>query len=329
MSAAAADPAIRSYFFGKGYRDLQATIVESWQRNISSAQGFFARTPGSGGSAALFEKGLWISAAISTLVFGTAFFLFASAVHIVLLGAVFLLIYAGFTALWLTERGYLAVRSFFMACPHCHERTTLPEYLCDGCGAVHSRLLPNSYGITSHICKCGRKLPATFFLDRGRLQARCPVCQQNIAREHVESKRIFVPVIGGPSAGKSAFLFSAVRELLDQGEGAIGYRAELFDKRSESAYREVTALLDSGRTPDKTGDPVPRAFNVGLHKEGRLSLLLYLYDPAGEAYQEAEKLAAHRFHEYLSGMILIIDPFAIPAVCDRYASELASARGAI
>lgn len=328
-STAAADPAIRSYFFGKGYRDLLATILDSWQRNLRSSQEFFAKAPSGNNAEALFQKGVWISAGISTLVFGTAIFLVASVAHILLLGTVFLLIYLGFTILWLVERGYLAVRSFFVACPHCHERTTIPQYLCDNCGAIHTRLLPNSYGITSHLCKCGQKLPSTFFLDRGRLQAQCPACGHNIAREHVESKRIFVPVIGGPSAGKSAFLFSAVRKLLDDGERTLGYRAELFDKRSEGAYRSVVGLLDSGHTPDKTHDLVPRAFNLGLHKNGRLAFLLYLYDAAGEAYQEADKLAAHRFHEYLSGMILMVDPFAIPAVCEQYAFELPTSRAAI
>jgi hypothetical protein len=316
------DPAIRSYFFGKGYRDLWATIAESWQRNLDSAKEFFAKAPGSDDSEEIFRSGVWIAAGISTLIFGTAFFVAAFILHIILLCLVFLLIYFGFTALWLLERCYLGVRLFFMACPHCHARSTIPEYFCDGCGAIHARLLPNSYGITSHICQCGKKLPATFFLDRGRLQARCPTCHENIAREHVESRRIFVPIMGGPSVGKSAFLFGAVRQLMDHEAGSLGFRAELFDKRSEGNYRSVVGLLESGRPPDKTRDPIPRAFNLALHKNGHLAFLLYLYDPAGEAYQEADKLAAHGFHDYLSGMILVVDPFAIPAVRSQYNAEL-------
>ncbi len=316
------DPAIRSYFFGKGYQDLSATIAESWQRNMDSAKEFFDKAPGGDDPGELFQSGVWIAAGISTLIFGTVFFAVASTIHIVLLCLFFLLVYIGFTVLWLMERAYLAVRSFFMACPHCYARSTIPEYLCDGCGAVHARLLPNSYGITSHICECGKKLPATFFLDRGHLQARCPSCRQNIAREHVESRRIFVPIMGGPSTGKSAFLFGAVRQLVEHEANNLGFKAELFDKRSEGGYRSVVGMLQAGRPPDKTRDPIPRAFNLSLYKNGRLAFLLYLYDPAGEAYQEADKLAAHGFHDYLSGMVLVVDPFAIPAVCAHYASEL-------
>lgn len=320
--ARAEDPAIRSYFFGKGYRDLTDTIAESWQRNLDSANEFFSKAPENGNAESIIRAGVWVAAGVSTLVFGTAFFVTISVLHIVLLCMAFSAIYIGFTALWLLERSYLAIRSFFMACPHCHERTTIPEYFCDGCGAIHAQLLPNSYGITSHTCTCGKQLPATFFLDRGRLQARCPQCHENIAREHVESRRIFVPIMGGPSAGKSAFLFGAVKQLVDDEANCLGFSAKLFDRRSEGAYRGVVGLLESGRPPDKTRDPIPRAFNIALHKDGRLAFLLYLYDPAGEAYQEADKLAAHGFHDYLSGMVLIVDPFAIAAVRDRYKADL-------
>jgi len=49
---------------------------------------------------------------------------------------------------------------------------------------------------------------------------------------------------------------------------------------------------------------------------------MYIYDPSGEAYQSTENLLDHRYHEYLSGMVLIIDPFSIPAVRRNYEHEL-------
>lgn len=323
------DPAIRSYFFGKGYRDLAATIADSWKRNWASAEKFFEMKPAGDGPEALFVAVFSVAGGVSTMVFGTALFLLASAIHVTLLVVFFLLVYLGFTVLWLVERGFLAVRSYFMACPHCHERSTIPEYFCDKCGAVHAQLLPNSYGITSHLCLCGQRLPATFFLDRGRLQARCPSCKLNIAREHVESRRIFVPIMGGPSAGKSAFLFGAVRELLESEASRQGYKAELFDARTERSYQSVLTMLRAGRPPEKTVDQIPRAFNLSLHKDDRLAFLLYLYDPAGEAYQEADALVAHGFHNYLSGMVLIVDPFAISAVRAKYSEELKRTVGSL
>jgi len=72
------DPAIRSYFFGKAYTDLWATIAESWQRNLDSAKEFFGKASGNDGLLETFLAGMWIAAGISTLIFGTAFFAAAS-----------------------------------------------------------------------------------------------------------------------------------------------------------------------------------------------------------------------------------------------------------
>jgi hypothetical protein len=302
-------------------------MADSWARNAGSARSFFGRASGRTGTEGFFMSTMWMSVGLSTLISGTLVFVLASAVHAILLSVVVILAYTGFSLLWLLERIFLGARSFFMACPHCHAHATLPEYYCDACGAVHAKLMPNSYGSLFHRCQCGNRIPATFFLNRGRLQARCPACHENIAREHVESRRLFIPVMGGPSAGKSAFLFGAVRQLLEQDAVRLGFQAELFDKRSESVYRHIADLLQSGHPPDKTADPIPRAFNLSLRRKGRLEFLLYLYDPAGEAYQDVDKLSAHGFHAYLSGMVLVIDPFAIPAVQDLYEEDLVRKHG--
>lgn len=323
------DPAVRSYFFGKGFQDLRATIADGGKRNFDSAKGFIKKAPGWAEPMDVIKSSIWYAIGISILFFGSIFYMVASALHILLLGLFFIAIFIGFTGIWMIERWYLAIRSFFLACPHCHANSNIPEYFCDQCGEIHAQMLPNSYGVFFHRCLCGNKLPATFFLDRGRLQARCPVCHENIAREHVESRRIFVPVMGGPSTGKSAFLFGAVRQLVDHGVGHERFKAKPFDKRSEDAFRRVESMLRSGIPPDKTRDPIPRAFNLGLHKNGRLSFLLYLYDPAGEAYQEADKLSEHGFNNYLSGMILIVDPFAIPSVRSQYRTQLEEKYGAV
>ena len=37
------EPAIKSYFFGKGYTNLKNVIIESWQRNNASTKEFFSK----------------------------------------------------------------------------------------------------------------------------------------------------------------------------------------------------------------------------------------------------------------------------------------------
>ena len=327
----APEPAIKSYFFGKGYTDLGRTIAESWRRNLASAGDEFAKAttlwPGSYSAKALAI--LRWTAGISVVVFGTTFFLLVSAVHITVLLSFFLLIYLGFTLVYLSERGYLAWKQFFTVCPACHGKKPLPEYLCPQCGGVHRRLVPSPYGILRHTCTCGRKLPATFFLNRGVLQARCPECQHLLKPGNTEARKVFVPIFGGPSVGKSAYLFSAVRQLVEQEAPRLGLRPSFLEPATAGEIERVRQQLAQGRPPDKTLDSLPRALNLQLERPGQSPRVLYLYDPAGEAFLGTEGLVMHRYQEYLSGLILLIDPFTIPAVQAEYADQLPAVRDAL
>ena len=326
----APEPAIKSYFFGKGYTDLRSTIEESWRRNLDSARDHFGKAerlfPGETGNKAMAV--LWGAAGISVVVFGTIVFLVASVVHVTVLAAFFLLIYLCFTLVYLAERGYLGWRQFFTVCPDCHQKNRLPEYFCSNCGEVHRRLIPSSYGILHHTCTCGQKLPATFFLKRGELKSRCPACEHLLEAGHTESRKAFVPVFGGPSVGKSAFLFSAVHQVVDR-SASLGFQPSFLDSRTESDFARLREQFAQGRTPDKTLAALPRAFNLQLQRQGQSPRVLYLYDPAGEAFNETEGLVLHRYQEYLSGLIFLIDPFAFPAVQERYEESLPGVRDAL
>ena len=317
------EPAIKSYFFGKGYTDLRNVIVESWQRNNASAKKFFSKIDtAENWFKSVFSFIFWGNAGISVIVFGTLFFCAVSLLHILFLLIFFFLIYVGFTLVWTVERVFLLLKHFFSACPHCYKKSALPEYLCDNCGSAHAKLVPNSYGILHHKCKCGQKLPATFFVNRGRLHARCPDCMQPLHREHIESKGIFIPILGGPSAGKSAFMFSVVRKWIDEKASEYGFTTEFIDSGTEANYKLVVNNLKAGKVPAKTLDNMPKAFNLALKSGAKNKWLMYIYDPSGETYQDSEYLAAHRYHEYLSGMVLIVDPFSIPAVRQAYEYDL-------
>lgn len=321
------EPAIKSYFFGKGYRDLLAVIKDSWESNLESTKDLFANIETVGG---WWKKALsfifWGGAGVSVIIFGTLVFVSISLLHIVFLGSFFLLIYVLFTIVWAIERTYLFFHGFFSVCPHCHEKTLLPEYLCNNCGKIHTQLIPNSYGILFHQCECGQKLPATFFVNRGRLQARCShdKCHQLLHREHVESRKIFVPILGGPSAGKTAFMFAVVRKLVEEKAAEMGFETAFVDSNTESEYKKIVNQLRKGNVPTKTVASIPKAFNLELKKGGKTKFVLYIYDPAGEAFENTENLTAHQYYEYLSGMVMIVDPFSIPTVRRDYEKDLSS-----
>jgi hypothetical protein len=323
------EPAIKSYFFGKGYRDLRATIVESWRRNLTSAQEHFSAARKSLSADEKPMALIWGTAGVSVVIFGTAFFAAASAVHVTVLAAFFLAIYLGFSLVYLAERGYLAWKGFFSVCPACHSKRPLPEYFCGRCGEVHRRLIPSDYGILHHTCRCGERLPATFFLQRGKLQSRCPECQALLARDHTETRKTFIPVVGGPAVGKSAFLFAATRGLVERAAPAAGLTPQFLDAAVEGDFRRIWQGADLGTAPDKTQAKLPRAYNLRLSRPGATPRLLYFYDPAGEAFDATDELILHKYQDYFSGMIFLVDPFSLPAVRDDYADALKTAAAAI
>lgn len=327
--SATADPAIRSYFFGKGYRDLAATIVDSWNRNWISAQACFIKGRAHFSSDKKPSGVIFATAGISVVLFGTLVFLVASAAHILILALFFLLIYIAFTLVYLSERGYLLLKRFSAVCPDCHSKAPLPEYFCPRCSAVHTRLIPSSYGILFRTCTCGERLPATFFLKRGTLKSRCPDCKSLLENRHFESRKIFIPLVGGPVVGKSAYLFSALDKLLAEKLSELDLSYSFVDTRTEREVEHVKKLLMEGRKPEKTVATLPRALTIEIQRSGHSPRVLYLYDPAGEVFGKTEDLVLHKFQEYLSGLIFLVDPFAIPEVRREYAAQLAMVGGTL
>jgi len=109
MANSNVQPAIKSYFFGKGYRDLGNTIRDSWLMNLDSARNYWEKTVEFWHKGDFFMLGsvAMAFAALSVVVFGTAWFLVLSAVHILILTIFFSLIYISFSFFWLTERIYM------------------------------------------------------------------------------------------------------------------------------------------------------------------------------------------------------------------------------
>jgi uncharacterized membrane protein len=308
------EPAIKSYFFGKGYRDLTATIADCHKANLK-----FYETAWQSGAAAGFGvmQAVHYAAAFSCLIYGTAFFGVLSLLHAILLGAVLVAIYLLFSIVLTVEKVYLALHGFFMVCPACHTKAALPVYRCDSCGAKHHQLIPSSYGIFRHTCVCGQILPATFFLNRGRLPAICSVCEHSLSRAHIETQKVFVPVIGGPSTGKTAYLVWLV-DALQREAISVGQSVEFLDTRHQTEHRAQITAMRAGQMPAKTVETTPRAVNLNFTQADQSHLNLYLYDPAGEAFGDGNLLTPLQFLSYCSGILLLIDPFSITSVLAKY-----------
>lgn len=329
MSTPPRPPAVKSYFFGKGYTDLWATIADAWQRNLESASDY-----GHKGNSLLEEElpgkilaAFCYGAAVSVVVFGSLFTLIVSILHIVILLVFFSVIYLLFSVIAIFERLVMLVRGFFSVCPNCHTRLPLPTYLCDGCGSEHPRLIPSSFGIFYHHCRCGKKLPCTIFTNRGRLKSKCSACDTMLSREHTESRKQFIPIIGGPSVGKSAYLFSLSRHLKEVTAPSLGMSANFIDAHQHQIYESVTESMNKGYPPNKTAETLPKAFDMLFQRKKTNNITLYLYDPAGEAFLDSDQLVPHKFLGYLSGIILLVDPFSFEKMSAHYASSLLNTTG--
>ena len=312
-------PAKISYFFGKGYRDLWATIKESWFRNLEKAGDFFGEVPYCG----WIKKIFYITAALAVVIFGTIWFLVLSVLHISLLFTFFLIVYFLFTFVWILDYLFRLKEQAFAACPNprCYKKSSLPIYHCSKSGAEHSQLWPSKYGILKRTCNCGENLPCTFFNGRGKLRATCPHCHKPISTE--EGTPVIIPLVGPPTSGKTTYLYSLL-ENIEKDAKQKGYEFR-FSSRStlnQKLYEEQVNTLNAGGKVKKTvHNDALTAVDVILSK-GSKKYAIYFYDPAGESFEKIEYLKDYNFYEYYNAMIFMMDPFAIEQVRETYYEQL-------
>lgn len=250
-----------------------------------------------------------------------------AAVPVALIGAALTLLYGAVALVglagWLVcvvllagvERLFMISGRILQTCPHpsCYRRIGLPVYACPRCGRRHHDLVPSTAGAFRHVCECGARLPTTVPLGRYRLTAYCPHCAgrlpDRIGRVRVEP----VPFIGGPAAGKTTFMFLAIRALharTREIEGALAF----VEKRHQHAYASAVAEFARGGQLAKTGPELPLATMLDVELPGRRPRILYLFDPAGELFTGAAQVESLRYLDHSEALVFVLDPFALPEV---------------
>ncbi|WP_050024919.1 PDZ domain-containing protein [Verrucomicrobium sp. BvORR034] len=306
-------PAKKSYFFGKGYRDLWATITESWNLNLESL-GTWTALAGK-----YFSEGWWMWivgilcgwAGICVLIFGTVGFTLASIVHLITLAVFFLTVYVIFTAFYLAERLVMLIYRVFVACPHCHRKFDIPVYICPNCGAHHSRLVPGSHGIFLRTCQCGHKLVTSFFTGRSRYQACCPHEDCGRPIENAETTPFCIPVIGTPNSGKTCFIFAATDSVAARVAPSLRWQAIPADDRTSTSLDLLRSETAAGRYPFKTSSHHAQAYTLKVNTGSRIPQLLHLYDSAGEVFTGGNSLDTHHFYGYSHGFVVVVDALAV------------------
>jgi GTPase SAR1 family protein len=333
-------PALKSYFFEKGYKDVQNTIQDAWKLNWNSIDKYKANI-----SALNFTFEKWKSVflfvvngmgMVAVIVFGSALTLAISLVNIAGLVIFMSVIYVGFSLIWSADRVYLLRKKIFTACPVCKEQSLIPTYLCPKCGAKHTNLTPGVYGILKRTCTgetpgafCGEILPTTFFNGRRHLEGICPKCGNSLMNK--EAVPICIPVVGGSSVGKTAFITAFSKDFIDRVAPAKRWKISFYNDQVEKTYHnEITNSYMTGAT---TKTVVPKdvdqasAISFSFFIEGEEftpERLVHVYDIAGEFFTGSEdsENEIQQQYDYCHGIVMIIDPFAIPDVLYKYDTKL-------
>ena len=139
---------------------------------------------------------------------------------------------------WLNLRIY----GIYYRCPraYCYYEMPIPSFICPKCKALHSRLWPDTYGIFFHRCGCDTKLPTLDFLGRKKLDRICPECRAQLNLVYGKGTNIDIPVIGGPSAGKTNYIIMAINALI-QTHGTLSISFAEFAQRQHFRGKYKTA----------------------------------------------------------------------------------------
>lgn len=315
------EPAFRQYYFRKAYHDYKYIVEESWKPNQAAAKwvidtGIKLFTNG----AVLFTWPLGITVfliaavgavagAIAYVVFGLIHLLLVVVCAVIAIGlALFLRLVEYLSMIW---------RRIFLVCPNseCYKKISLPIYICPNCGVKHHKLIPGSYGIFRRQCECGAKLPTLFLFGRNNLPSICPHegCHRPLSASIGVARNLHVPIVGGPAAGKTSFMMASMHELHRRANvGDIGL--EFPEKKHQTLYERCDRDYMSGTILGKTAEYSPDAFQLKLNDGGGSEKLLYMYDAAGELFQQTDVLRRHEYYSYTHGILFLLDPFSLPQV---------------
>lgn len=338
-------PAKINYFFKKAYTDLGHTIADSfsklgeqisdnWDRvsddwdNLRDHAGdifdnFGEIFPSIGWTFMLgFHLGLIVLSAILTSALCVLFSLF----HIVIVAIIMVFVYLGFVIVFLIDKLFCLFKRIGTSCPRCQNHFPLPVYVCT-CGRKHTSLIPSKYGIFKRTCECGKKLPVTFFNGRGRVDRtmgghwECPVCGQVYAKgAEIQSFDIPIPVVGGPSSGKTCFLTQAIREI-EANAQKYGLEFNYIENTSlGDDYQQNKGLFEHGQLPSKTNDYRLRYYQFSLSPKGaKVKNIVSICDVAGEAFDaSADAMGSQVGLKNAKAFLVTLDPLSV----NMYRDEL-------
>ena len=345
MATFEVQPAYKIYAFDRGWRIMKYVTETLFKRTdvaarwwFTKAQDAFARSKTQGSFVKywmyVYMIGLYLAGAVQYVI-------------AMLFAGLFLAVQTILLSLWVAFSiimiGLLTVCTFtysrfyriFYRCPDCHKEMSIPTFICPTCSERHTRLWPSIYGILAHRCKgnantCDTKLPTLRIempgmklMKRDDLVRICPNCTSQLNAGIGTGTNIHFPIVGGPSTGKSNFIVMATKEFKQRYETENHYSITFTDSKHELDYNENVRRLSTGRELLKTTEVVAHAYNLKIQSpKSRVPKLAYIYDAAGEAYNQSENTSQQEYYKFIDGIIFVIDPFSIPVYRSIHAQDI-------
>lgn len=311
-------PAKLSYFFGPGWKELWIFIKKFWSFNQEDIKKRAEKVETGKGIMSLSGAGRLLSC-FSLILFGTLFFIIISAAVSAVLGVAFLLVYALIFVIWSVDRLQLISKGIFVACPECKSKYLIPIYICPSCKAKHTKLTPGKYGVFNRTCNCGQRIPSHFITNRDKLAAECPKC--GISLSGTGNKPICIPVIGGRSSGKTAYINAFAHDFIEIVAPWNDLTIKHYNEETKRFYeRDITNDYFGGTTRmTKTETDIrqasSKAFSFVIHSEKmNPDRLIHIYDVAGESFVDNTENEIQLQYTYCHGIVFMLDPLSIPVV---------------
>lgn len=328
------EPAFKNYFFRKAFLDYSDIVKKAWEYNIKNSTVLFEW------NVSIVANPAWfLTWPIALTLFGVFFVGAAAAIiafsifgmiHLLIVSTICLVVYI--IALYFRSIEWFSMiwRRINYVCPHsgCYKPIALPAYICPKCGEIHKKLIPGMYGVFKRRCKCNKgKLPTLTFLGRRELEAQCPHCKRPLNKDIGAASNIHLPIIGGPSAGKTNYLMASVIEI-EKDSSIHGRKMEFPEPSDKKIYELNKELFNQGRPVNKTIELSPDSFLIRVTEPSGKDNLIYIYDAAGELYGDsADTRRQHKYFRYSDGLLFLIDPFSISQIKNDYNNKIAEYTG--
>ena len=215
-----------------------------------------------------------------------------------------------FIVAWVVDRIYLIIRKIAQPCGNCQSKSTILHYECPNCGRIHKHLVSGPYGVFKHKCKCGKKLPCTFFNGRAiKAKPICPCCGNYI--KGAGTRPFMIQMIGGSNSGKTVFISAFYHEFLEKVKKSSYIDYEV-DKDDENLFVDLEDWY-MGVPCESTKRMNSQMYPVQLYSNQLdVARKFILYDIAGEMFNSGKadaEINQKQFH-YCNGIVFILDPFS-------------------